>query len=366
MTVHLYLLRRFSASLARVMGIIVSIVLLFDGVDNIRLLSKKGATFNQMIEYTLLKAPQNIYVAFSLIVLIASLTTFLSLARSSELVITRASGVSALRILSMPLAAALVFGILAVAAFNPIVASTTKRFEVFKAQFGLGSNNPLSVSEDGLWLRQGTKNGQTVIQAAHTNATGTELFGVRFFKFGDNGKIDLRIDAEKARLGHKEWLIQNASVWRFPGGDARGSTTPETRETTSLRTNLTSEQIADSFASPAAISIWKLPDFINRLEKSGFSAVRHRQYLLREIASPLLYVAMAMIGAAFTMRHARFGHAGVMVLMAVMSGFCLYFFRDVLNSFGGAGELPILISVWIPPLAGIMLSLALLLHLEDG
>jgi len=133
-----------------------------------------------------------------------------------------------------------------------------------------------------------------------------------------------------------------------------------------LETDLTSSQIAESFAPPRAVSIWNLPKFIKRLEKSGFSAVRHRQFFQSEIASPLLFVAMTMIGAAFTMRPARFGRTGIMVLLAVLSGFSLYFFKDVLDSFGSAGVLPIEFAVWTPPVAAIMLSLGLLLHLEDG
>lgn len=366
MTLHGYILKRFLLTTLRVLLILVLIIMLIDAVENIRFLSKKDASFDQMIRYSLLKAPKQIYGAFPLIILISALTTFLGLARSSELIVTRACGVSALKILATPIAASLLMGAFSVVVLNPIVASTSRGFDAYRATFEKSFSSPLSISDDGLWFRQGTHSGQTVIQAERTNATGTRLFLARFHHFGNDGNLESRIDAERATLIPGYWLIQGATLWDFTSTETALAPSVEKVAEMRLETDLTPSQIAESFAPPQAVSIWNLSEFIERLEKSGFSAIRHRQFLQSEIASPLLFVAMTLIGAAFTMRHARFGRTGIMVLLAVLSGFSLYFFKDVLNSFGSAGVLPIEIAVWTPPLAAIMLSLGLLLHLEDG
>jgi lipopolysaccharide export system permease protein len=38
----------------------------------------------------------------------------------------------------------------------------------------------------------------------------------------------------------------------------------------------------------------------------------------------------------------------------------------VSNEFGEAGSLPVVLAAWAPTVAGLLLALALLLHLEDG
>lgn len=366
MTLHYYILRRFFITMLRVLAILICVIMLFDFVENIRFLSKRDASFEQIIGYSLLKAPKQIYGSFALVVLIASLTTFMGLSRTSELVVTRASGVSAIRIMATPIAAAALFGVFSVVVLNPIVARTSREFKIYRGQFESSTNSPLSISGDGLWLRQGTQDGQTVVQAERSNATGTQLWNVRFHKFGTDGQLQMRVNADRARLIPGFWSLRSATVWRFGAGSELPGPSVEEVDEIRVATDLTSSQIAESFSAPASVSIWKLPEFIARLEKSGFSAIRYRQYFQSEVASPLLFVAMALIGAAFTMRHARSGKSGLMVLLAVLSGFSLFFFKDVLNSFGRAGELPVEVSVWTPPVAAIMLSLGLLLHLEDG
>lgn len=75
---------------------------------------------------------------------------------------------------------------------------------------------------------------------------------------------------------------------------------------------------------------------------------------------------MVLIGAAFALRPARFGQSGIMLLMAVLAGFALYFLKDFAESLGASGAAPLAVAAWTPPLAAILLTLGLLLHLEDG
>jgi lipopolysaccharide export system permease protein len=47
-------------------------------------------------------------------------------------------------------------------------------------------------------------------------------------------------------------------------------------------------------------------------------------------------------------------------------GFILFMLSDVAEQFGKSGALPVILAAWAPAAAGLMLALALLLHLEDG
>ena len=97
-----------------------------------------------------------------------------------------------------------------------------------------------------------------------------------------------------------------------------------------------------------------------------FSSLRHQVFLQSQFSTPLLLVAMMLIGAAFSLRHARFGHAGVMAIMAILTGFLLFAIKSVAESLGQAQEVPILLATWASPLAAALFALAFVLHLEDG
>ena len=47
-------------------------------------------------------------------------------------------------------------------------------------------------------------------------------------------------------------------------------------------------------------------------------------------------------------------------------GFGFYFLRNFAQALGDSGQIPILLAAWSPPVAAVMLSLGLLLHLEEG
>jgi lipopolysaccharide export system permease protein len=85
-----------------------------------------------------------------------------------------------------------------------------------------------------------------------------------------------------------------------------------------------------------------------------------------ELAQPLLMVAMVLVAAGFTMRHTRFGGTGQMVLYAMLTGFAIFFLRNFAQALGDSGQIPILVAAWSPPVAAILMSLGLILHLEDG
>jgi len=102
------------------------------------------------------------------------------------------------------------------------------------------------------------------------------------------------------------------------------------------------------------------------LEDAGFSARRHQVWFQMELARPLFLATMVLIGAGFTMRHSRFGQTGLMVLFAVLLAFGLYFIRNFAQILGENGQIPIFWAAWTPPVAGILLSLGIILHMEDG
>lgn len=364
MILHRYFARRFAVSFLGVFAIFFAITVFLDILDQLRQFSGVSVRFGDILELSLLNIPGGLYRILPLMMILATIALFLALARSSEMVVTRAAGRSALRALLAPVTVTLIIGALAVAVVNPLVAATSKQYES-RANALSGQGNILSVSSDGLWLRQGNATRQTVIHAARSNLDGTVLQDVTFITFTDEGGPVRRVAAATATLGNGAWTLTDAKVW--PLADTANPEAGASREAAmTIASTLTPDQIRDSFGSPASIPIWELPGFIANLKAAGFSARRHEVWFQTELALPAFLVAMVLIGSGFTMRHQRGGRTGIMVLAAILLSFGLYFIRNFAQILGENGQLPVLLAAWAPPLAAIGLSLGLLLHLEDG
>jgi lipopolysaccharide export system permease protein len=365
MTLSLYIARRFLWTVGRVFLIFFGIMMLIDMIEQLRRFADEGVGLAGAAQLSLLSVPATLYRILPLIMIMGAITMFLGLARSSELVVVRAAGRSGLRFLVTPLIASVALGLLAVAFFNPLVAATSKAYDDKRSELSRGGKSVLSVADTGLWLRQGSEDGQTVIQAARSNLDGTELFGVTFLGFGDEGLPRARIEAESAKLMAGAWELTGTKSWDLTQPNPELSAV-STDGPVALPSDLTPQRIRDSFGTPSAIAFWDLPSYIADLERAGFSARAYKLWYQMELALPLLLAAMVLVAAGFTMRHVRFGGTGRMVLFALLAGFGIYFLRNFAQALGDSGQIPILIAAWSPPVAATLFALGLLLHLEDG
>lgn len=365
MRLDLYFSRRFFRSLLMVIAAFGGLILMVESLDQIRNFSGVEIGSTAIIGMALLRLPRTLYDILPIIVVIATLMLFLGLARSSELVVARASGRSAMRSLLAPVAVVFAFGVLCVAVLNPVASTTARTYELREALYQKGERQVFSVSDEGLWLREGTKDGQIVIRATRSNLDGSELFDVSFIGFTNSGLPMYRIEAKEARIVDGQWQLVDAKRWPLTGA-ANPEAASTYHATLTLNTTLTLEEIQDRFGKPQAVSIWDMSNYIQKLETAGFSARSYKMWLQSELALPFTFVAMVLIGAGFTMRHTRLGRTSTLVVTAIILAFGFFFLRSFAIILGQNGLLPIALAAWGPPMAVIFASLALLLHLEDG
>ena len=363
MILHFYFARKFFWTFALIALVFVVLLALIDLVDELQ--DFPNLPFTSVAEIVLLNVPHANYEILPLVMILATVALFVRLARSSELVVVRAAGRSALKGLVAPVTVAALIGLVTITMFNPIVAASSKRYNDLVNGYLGGGSNVLAIASEGLWLRQGSPTGQTVIHAIRASSDVSILFNTTFISFAPDGTPLRRIDAETAELKEGEWELNNAKLWNFsdvsnPEASARRI------DRLTVPSALTQDRIVDSFGKPEYISLWDLPAFIDQLEEAGFSARRYAVWFQMELSRPLFLIALVMVSAAFTMRHARLSNTGMSVLIAVMLGFSLYYIRNFAQILGENGQIPILLAAWAPPVASFLLAIGILLHMEDG
>ncbi|MEB8389190.1 LPS export ABC transporter permease LptG [Rhodobacteraceae bacterium KMM 6894] len=363
MTLHFYFARKFLWTYLGISAVFAVLLALIELVDKVQ--DFPALPLWEVIKIVLLKMPSANYEILPLILILASVALFVRLARSSELVVLRASGRSGMNGLLAPVIVAALIGVVGTTMMNPIVAASAKRYQdVVNTQRG-GGESVLAIASEGLWLRQGSAQGQTVIHATHASSDVGTLYDTTFISFAPSGEPLRRISARKAQLGEGEWALTDAKLWDLSVGHNPESDARELSKLT-VPSALTQDRIIDSFGKPEFISIWDLPDFIDQLEQAGFSARRYAVWLQMQLAQPLFLMALVLVAAAFTMRHVRMSNTGVSVLSAIMLGFSLHYIRNFAQVLGENGQIPIILAAWAPPIASFLLAFGILLHKEDG
>ena len=359
-TFSTYVSRQFLLWVLATILILAAIVEIFDVLELFRRTSKReGATTGTVITMALLKMPHVIERLVPFAVLFGAMFTFFRLNKYHELVVARASGVSAWQFLLPLLSLAFVIGVFQITVFNPFAAAMLLEYEKLEAQHIRGKSSLAAVSDEGLWLRQRTHEGHYILHAAEVYPRAMELRRVIVFHMRDKDRFAGRIDAKTARLAPGSWILKDARINSLAG-------LPNSMPTHRLMTDLTPENINDSFAPPETLSFWSLPTFISVLEKAGFSALRHRLDWNSRLAQPFLLCAMVLLAATFSLRHARRGGTMAMVAAGVGTGFLLFFMSDVIGALGASGSIPVILAAWSPAAISGLLGAAVLFHLEDG
>ena len=365
-TLSLYIARQFVLAVLAMLAALSGIVSLFDFIELLRRsATKPDATFALVVQIAALRLP---FVAMQILpfaVLLGGIIAFWRLTRSSELIVARASGVSAWHFLSAPLLAAILLGAFATGALSPLASAMLARAETLDNIYLRTAVGSTALTGGQLWLRQAdhelVPQGVAIIHARKVSLSRKVLVAseVSVFRLDGNDRLLARLEATRATLEHGYWQLENTRRM-LP------DRLPEDIGEQRLPTDLTVSRVQDSFASPDTLSVWALPDFIGLLERSGFSAIRHRLHFQTLLALPLLAGTMALVSAGFSMRTTRRGGVAQMIGGGVAAGFALFVVSKVAEEFGQSGALPALLAAWAPAAAGLMLAVALLLHLEDG
>ena len=349
--------------LTSAIGVFASIFLLLVLVDYIEMVRKTSglasASAIMVAETSLFRVPQLLEKMMPFCVLIGAMTCYLALSRRLELVVARAAGVSAWQFISPALASALVLGVLATVAYNPMSATLRERSKQMEAElFGDAPGGGVQ-DASGFWINQSNSEGQAIINAARSEQQGIRLTGLTVFRFDPDLQFRDRIEAREATLEDGRWLFKSVRRYTL---DAP----PVDQDTMILATSLTPAQVRNSFSTPETVSFWQLPSYIRSSENSGFATAGYRLQYQKLIAQPFLLAAMVMLAAAVSLRFFRFGGVQKMVLSGVGAGFLLYVLSKVTEDLSKAELMHPLAAAWLPVCVGGLTGFLALLYQEDG
>jgi lipopolysaccharide export system permease protein len=358
-TLARYLARNFVAASFAVFAGIFVLVVLIDYIEMTRKTAGVASVSALVVAQTsLYRVPQTLERLMPFSVQIGAMACFLSLSRRLELVVARAAGVSAWQIVTPALICSIVLGALATVAYNPLAAMLQERSKRMESELfgdrGGGLQDAL-----GFWVTQVTPEGQSIINAASSRAEGTQLVGISVFRLTPDGHFRDRIEAREAALEDGHWLLKGVQRYTLDAPT-------ETQDTFIIPTNLSREQVRDTFSTPETVPFWQLPEYIASSEHSGVGAAGYRLQYHKLIALPFLLAAMVLLASSVSLRLFRLGGVQKLIIGGVGAGFLLYVLQKITEDLSKADLLNPIVAAWLPVCVGGLTGLLALLYQEDG
>ena len=181
---------------------LTSTVTLIQAIELARRASTKlqdGQSIN-IVGMSLLNIPSVIELTLPIALITGSMLCFEAWNRSNEFVVSRGFGRSIWAILSPASCAAGLVGLMFVALINPIGSLTSREYQKQMGElFGSGEQR-LSVSADGIWLRDSQPSGQFIINGDMLDVETAQIMNPMIYAFNTSNDLELRVQASSMQL----------------------------------------------------------------------------------------------------------------------------------------------------------------------
>jgi len=348
-----------SAYLTRIMAVrtlsaaaaLIGLLQLIDLLEHTNDILARGGLI-EILRYMVLRLPYLFEQVAPFAVLAGALFTFSQLARNSELVVMRISGLSLLQIFRRTLPVAL-----AVAALDLVVADqvTPRAEQELATWWAASAPGNATKAPTPRWFR--IDGDVVLVRSASPN--GWTMHGVSVYERDTQKQLFRRLQAQTAMWNGKSWRLTNAIVTDLHQDHADSMTVSAVDWPTTLRPADTARLFAGSYEMTSEAAYRSL--FGKGPVNQSPSEFQTRLY--RTLAEAMAPIIMLLLALPTALGHAR-SNRTIPVILGLCFGL-LYLVADgILTAMGETGALPPWAAAWGAPVAFAAGAVSILLYAE--
>lgn len=317
-------------------------------IDELGDLDKGRYGIFQIVQYVVLTVPKTLYELFPMAALIGSIMGLSVLARDSELIVMRASGVSVQRIVLSVLKVGL---LLAAAAMfmgevvSPYTETRALRIRAESLQTNIGQEQDF-----GLWLRD--DNTYVNVGEVLPNLT---LLKVKIFEFDSDNILRFLSTAEQGEYQpqNQRWLLRGLQRTMIEENSSAAD-----KVTAAYWSTVVSPEILRVFQiQPDQLSIWQLSQYIDHLKSNKQETNNYELVYWSKIVTPFATAVMLILSVPFVFKEARSGGLGRSLFSGIMVGLGFFIMNKAFGYFVPLFNIVPFIGAVVPTLLVCALSL---------
>jgi lipopolysaccharide export system permease protein len=307
-------------------------------------------TASQAMLFVVLNLPAYLVQLLPLAALIGALLGLGNLARGSEVVVMRASGVSAAQFcLWLGMAGVLLIATtLVVGEFvAPPLGQYARQMKVFSkfSEFSFAGSG-------GTWVRDG----DTIISVDQQSASAS-FGGVQVFRFAPGRRLASVGRAETASVGKdNRWRLQNFSETRFTDTGTESST----QATQEIHSNLSPEFLGLAVVEPDSMGLRDLVAYSDHLKRNDLDSTRFDVAFWARVARLVALPLVLFLALPFSLGSMRASGQGARVVVGILIGAAFMLVSQTLENGGQLLNLPPWLVGWVPTIGLAALTGALL------
>lgn len=337
-----YILKDFLAVFVLCLFAAVSVFLVFETFERMRVFVKENTSVSLAASYLVLKIPLIIHLMTPVAVLIATLVSVGRLSLNSEITAMRACGASVFR-LAKPIifASLLISGLMFLSGETILPWATMKGEEMYQLDIRKRAETG-RFSQENFWYR----NGKKFYNIAFYNSRNSTLQKVSVYEMDNEFEMHKRTDAERVEWSDHpriRWTMNDVTEILI---EKKGKFTVTRYPKLPLLIDETPSYFYKIQQIAETLSYTELKEYIEKLKNDGVPVTQYLVDLAAKIAFPFVNLIVVLVAFPLALISSRSGNLGGSVVYGITIGFSYYVVHAVCTSLGGAELIPIIPSAW--------------------
>jgi lipopolysaccharide export system permease protein len=331
----------------------------FDLIQELDSLGQGNYGISQMLVFVLLSIPGHIYDVVPVAVLVGMMYSLGTLARNSELVVMRVSGLSLFNIGWILVKVGLLFTVLTFFVgelITPISEKMAQRMRVKATDSVIAQD-----FRSGLWVKDGKSfvNVETVLPDA-------SLLNVHIYEFDENFKLRSISVAKKGEYEDERWSLSEVTQTKFNTFKKIEQNNIQTQffNKANWKSLIRPELLNVLLVAPEKMSVWNLYAFIQHLQANKQKTTRYDVALWSKMIYPLACMVMVILALPFGFIQQRSGGTSAKLFIGVMLGVAYQILNRVFIHLGVLNDWPPLMSAITPTIIFLIAGLSMLFVIE--
>ncbi|MCK4957072.1 MAG: LPS export ABC transporter permease LptG [Candidatus Cloacimonetes bacterium] len=318
--------------------------LIIDVSDRLPRLMRRGAEWNDLALYFLLRIPYLVVLSSPVMVLLSGLFLMNNLAKHSESVAIRAAGISIARMVSPLFVFGLIFTIF-IMLFAEFVLPKAEEYRqyIYKEKIKNQKVENKMARSHIHYLG----NDKNLYYIGYFDGYREQLTTIDITTFdNENGKIDRKITASKAFWKDDEWHFEKCYIRNFDGGRLRKS---EFFESTVIsEVDVTPIDFIKSAKKPMSMNYFELEDYIERLKKVGEKFTKELVELNLKVSFPFANLIILLFSVPLVSTSSRSKGKGLIFAFGLLICFLYLSALRICQSLGYNDILSPIMAAWLP------------------
>jgi len=297
-------------------------------------------TTSDAFVYVALALPQYAFDMLPIAALIGALLSLGNLARSMELTVIRAAGVSTARIAVWVFGAGLML-MACTWVLGEYVAPPMTQYGRQLKTFAKFQDYSVAANR-GAWA----KDGDTVMSVQRQNA-GDTYGGVYVFKFSPQRRLLSIGRANSAKIGSDNtWQLSNYRETQIQEDRVVASTQPSA----SLATRLSPEFLGLATIEPDALSVSGLSSYVEHLRENSLDSSSYETAFWARIARTVAVAVIVVLAVPFAFGPMRSTNTGARTVVGIVMGVAFFLLAKMMESGGEVFNMSPFLVAWTPTL----------------